>query len=171
MNTSHSQTTQGFTLFGLLLYISLTAVVLTALGELTIGVLRLSTRADYDRSSIYALSFIQAKIGYDIGRADSIVAPTPEYPSASLSLLYEGDTITYYVAEERLWVQTSFSDPEALTPEDVVVSTSTFTAISTPLNKNPIRMDIETGIHDPLRPDILIQHPPTVLTWYPYAYD
>ncbi|KKS84272.1 MAG: hypothetical protein UV60_C0024G0008 [Parcubacteria group bacterium GW2011_GWA2_43_11] len=167
--TLHS--TQGFTLFGLLLYIALTATALTALGELTIGVLTLSARAEHDRSNVYTLAFLQARIGYDIGRAESILAPTPGNPTTSLSLTHDGDTTTYYVDEGRLWIQNASSSPEALTTEDVVISSSTFEAMSSLTPKPSIRMTVQTGIYDPLRPDILIQYTPTVLTWYPYAYN
>ena len=163
--------TQGFTLLGLLLYITLTAATLTALGELTIGVLTLSARAEHDRSSVYALAFLQARLGYDIGRAESILAPTSRNPASTLSLTRDGDTTTYYVAEGRLWMQSDSSNPEALTPEDVVISSSTFEAISSPTLKPSIRLNIQTGTYDPLRPDILIQYTPTILTWYPYAYN
>jgi hypothetical protein len=168
---NNPNTSQGFTLFGLLLYIGLGSVVLTALGELTISVLSLSARADYDRSTTYALAFIDARIGYDIGQADTILSPTPGNPATELSLSHSGNTTTYYIAEGRVWIQTPFSEPEALTPKDVIIYSSIFEVLTSPVAKPPVRMSVQTGMHDPLRPDIYIENAPTTLTWYPYAYN
>lgn len=165
------QREQGFTLFGLLLYITLTSVILIALGDLTIGVLSLNARADRDRSTVYTLSFLQAKLGYDIGRAESIVAPTVATPSSSLILFSGGETVTYFLDEGRFWMQTSSSVKTPLTPETVVIAASMFETVSLNATKKPLRWNVQTAIHDPLRPDILIEHSPTTLTWYSFDYE
>lgn len=169
--TIPSETARGFSLFGLLLYIGLTTVLLTALGEITIGVLAQSAQAENDRSTVYTLSFLQARLKYEIGRAEAVITPTLGNPASSLTLLSEGKTITYFVADGRMWVHDSLSDPEVLTPEDVVISSLLFETVSSPAQQQPIRTRIETGTRNFLRREVLSTHGTTTFTFYPYVYE
>jgi len=134
--------TRGFTLVELLIYMGILSILLVVLSQIFGSVLDAQLESESTSAVHRDGRFILSKLSYDIHKAQSIVTPAAiGNQSTSLQLTIEGINYTYTVSSGNLEI-TSGLETNNLNSGDTTVSNLTFTRIGNSVAnaKNTVRI-------------------------------
>lgn len=104
---------KGFTLIELVIYIALISVLLLIISQIFIASLDVQMESEAVSSVDQDGRFLLSRLGYDIGRAESVAVPSSfGTPSETLTLIINGDTYTYERQNDQLLLTGPLGDDQ-----------------------------------------------------------
>ncbi|KKU56969.1 hypothetical protein A3C34_00095 [Candidatus Amesbacteria bacterium RIFCSPHIGHO2_02_FULL_48_21] len=132
--------TRAFTLIEMLIYMGLLAVFLLVLGQVFFAMLDAQLKSQTVSSVVQDGSFILNRLGYDIHRAVSVVAPATDGESSSaLTLSFPDGNYTYSAATSVLQL-TAPEGTAGLTGWDTLISAFSVTRLGNVGGKPSLRI-------------------------------
>lgn len=142
----------GFTIMEILLYLSLSVVMVVLISGIGVNVLSglMSTKAEEEIQ--YNAQFINEKIRILVGQADGIFVPARAATSTSLSLVMSDpgkNPTVINVLEGSLQIQEGSGDPEPLSGSGVVISDVEFSNVTYEGGSGSVRIKMNMGLYNP----------------------
>lgn len=130
----------GFSIIEMLIYIGIVSVFLVVLGGLFVSILTAQLDAQSTSSIDQDNRYIQARMAYDIHRADNILTPAAlGTPASSFSLDIGGVTYTYSIINNQLNL-TASGNTQSLTSYASQVSGFTVTRLGNVAGKQSLQI-------------------------------
>jgi hypothetical protein len=130
----------GFTLIEVLLYLSLSFIMVTVLGNMGVDVLKSRSNETLREQLFYATERATLIVEEAMQQADSVLSPEVGEVSSSLMLSYEnGDEVLFYESEGRLIMNRNGTDEIYLTGSRVEVEELVFIQVSS-AERDAVRM-------------------------------
>jgi len=133
----------GFSLVELLIYMGLSMIILSIVSGLLISVVNIRNEAEKTSSVERDGRYVVTRLSYDINRAQDILEPAIlGANSTSLQLNIDGETITYQIIDDKLYL-TDTSDSYALNNKEVDVTSFDVTRLGNDGGKNGVQVNLQ----------------------------
>lgn len=142
----------GFTLIEIILYLTLTTIMISILGGIGVNVLLSNAKAHAREEVGYNAHFVFEKIERVIHEAESITGPTGNATSSTLTLTMsdaEKDPTVVTVTEGVVTITKGIGPALALTASEVTVTDLTFSDVSFPGMSPSVRIEMTIEAFNP----------------------
>jgi hypothetical protein len=161
----------GFSLLALLLYITLTSILLSALASLTIAVLANAARTRAVNELAYADTFVRGYLPYATKEVQEVVLPVIGSTSTELLIRHpSGELGRIYVDGGRLWTTEGISAPRALSVSNVSFDEFVVARVERDGGIPYLRVTGRISTPDPRGALNTPLSDTLTITWYPYNY-
>lgn len=143
---------KGFTLIEILLYISLSVVMVALLAGVGSNVLSSLTKAKAHGEIQYNAQFAMERVRALVKEAQSVDIPVKSATSSTLSLtmsdISKNPTIIE-VVEGRMYIQEGNSEPQILTGKNILITSSEFSNVTYDGGVGSVRVAFQMGLNNP----------------------